>query len=100
MSDIQTLNNNSPLSLTQTKTELINLLKMDLSELEILNESIVRSLSELTELELRFVEYRYFKNWSIEKCALKIGYSDKALFIIRNQVMDKLLVSLGTILFI
>ncbi|MDR4410625.1 transcriptional regulator, partial [Bacillus anthracis] len=61
--------------------------------------SIDISLSELTELEYKFVEYRYFKNWTIEKSALEIGYSDKALFVIRNQVMDKLLISLGSVVY-
>ncbi|QAW10927.1 transcriptional regulator [Bacillus subtilis] len=65
----------------------------------LLKDSIDISLSELTELEYRFVQYRYFKNWTIEKSALEIGYSDKALFVIRNQVMDKLLISLGSVVY-
>lgn len=80
--------------------ESINILENELTHLEIIKESIDRSLEDLTELEKQFVEYRYFKNWSIEKSAQKIGYSDKALFSIRNQIMDKLVISLGTIIYI
>lgn len=71
----------------------------ELNQLHLITTSIDTSLSELTELETKFIQYRYFKNWTIEKSALEIGYSDKALFVIRNQVMDKLLISLGTVIF-
>ncbi|PAE07438.1 transcriptional regulator [Terribacillus saccharophilus] len=75
-------------------------LNSELQQLQLILDSIDLSLSELTELEIKFVECRYFKNWSIEKSALQIGYSDKALFVIRNQVLDKLLISLGSIVYI
>jgi len=71
----------------------------ELKQIQLIITSIDTSLSELTELETKFIQYRYFKNWTIEKSALEIGYSDKALFVIRNQVMDKLLISLGTVIF-
>ncbi|MGG1593988.1 transcriptional regulator [Terribacillus saccharophilus] len=75
-------------------------LNSELQQLQLILDSIDISLTELTELETKFVECRYFKNWSIEKSALQIGYSDKALFVIRNQVLDKLLISLGSIVYI
>lgn len=75
-------------------------LNSELQQLQLILDSIDISLTELTELEIKFVECRYFKNWSIEKSALQIGYSDKALFVIRNQVLDKLLISLGSIVYI
>jgi len=76
----------------------IDRLSYELHQIELIKESIDISMSELTEVERQFVTYRYFKNWSIEKSALEIGYSDKALFVIRNQVMDKLLISLGSVI--
>lgn len=79
--------------------ESVNKLSSELQHIKLLKDSIDISLSELTELEYRFVQYRYFKNWTIEKSALEIGYSDKALFVIRNQVMDKLLISLGSVVY-
>ncbi|MCT6515164.1 transcriptional regulator [Bacillus subtilis] len=79
--------------------ESVDKLAGELQHIKLLKDSIDISLSELTELEYRFVQYRYFKNWTIEKSALEIGYSDKALFVIRNQVMDKLLISLGSVVY-
>ncbi|WP_163537386.1 transcriptional regulator [Gracilibacillus sp. YIM 98692] len=73
-------------------------LENDLMELKLLVESIDRSLDDLSDLEVHFVHYRYFKKWSIEKSALNLGYSDKAMFSIRNQIMDKLIISLSSIL--
>ncbi|MBL4963537.1 transcriptional regulator [Bacillus halotolerans] len=79
--------------------ESVNKLASELQHIQLVKDSIDISLSELTELEYKFVQYRYFKNWTIEKSALEIGYSDKALFVIRNQVMDKLLISLGSVVY-
>ncbi|WP_053217002.1 hypothetical protein [Virgibacillus senegalensis] len=71
----------------------------ELAELEVLLASIERALAELSPIEQEFIKYRYFNNWSIEKSAMEIGYNDKALFTIRNQAMDKLLISLGGLIF-
>ncbi|MGG7222635.1 transcriptional regulator [Bacillus sp. ATD] len=79
--------------------ESVDKLTSELQHIKLVKDSIDISLSELTELEYKFVQYRYFKNWTIEKSALEIGYSDKALFVIRNQVMDKLLISLGSVVY-
>ncbi|MEC1666709.1 transcriptional regulator [Bacillus mojavensis] len=79
--------------------ESVDKLANELQHIQLVKDSIDISLSELTELEYKFVQYRYFKNWTIEKSALEIGYSDKALFVIRNQVMDKLLISLGSVVY-
>lgn len=78
----------------------VHLIENKLNELKVLRDSIENALKELSDLEEKFVEYRYFKKWTINKCALELGYSDKALFIIRNQVMDKLIISLGSIIYL
>ncbi|MGX1266639.1 uncharacterized protein YjcR [Rossellomorea marisflavi] len=83
----------------RTLEDSVEKLSNELKQVKIVKDSIDASMSELTELEVKFVEYRYFNNWSIEKSALEIGYSDKALFVIRQQVMDKLLISLGSVTF-
>ena len=57
------------------------------------------ALSELNETEQKFVRFRYFNNWTINKCALEMGYSDKSLFVIRNQLMDKLLITISSIIY-
>lgn len=72
-------------------------LEKDHEEYALIIEAIEDGLNVLDEVEYKFVKFRYFNDWSIEKCAMKIGYSDKMLFVIRNQLMDKLLISLGGI---
>ncbi|SDK47121.1 hypothetical protein [Sediminibacillus albus] len=75
------------------------ILENELTELEILMASIERAIAELSSIEKEFIQYRYFNSWSIEKSAMEIGYNDKALFTIRNQAMDKLIISLGGLVF-
>lgn len=87
-------------SLIVTSQKNEEILRDELSNLEILMSSIDQSLAELTETERIFIECRYFKKWSVEKSAMEIGYSGKALFGIRNQVMDKLIISLGGVIYI
>ncbi|WLD92649.1 hypothetical protein [Alkalihalobacillus sp. AL-G] len=72
-------------------------LEQESNEYSLIIEAIDDGMKVLDEIEYKFVKYRYFNDWSIEKCAMKIGYSDKMLFVIRNQLMDKLLISLGGI---
>ncbi|KFM95093.1 hypothetical protein DJ93_5849 [Bacillus clarus] len=60
-------------------------------------EAIDNALENVEEVERDFIKYRYFYNWTIDKCSLRIGYSDKTLFLIRNQVIKKFLIRLGSI---
>lgn len=83
---------------SSTRTSVIVSLKSKLSQNQIIIESIDIAISELNEIEKQLVTYRYFKNWTIKKTAMQIGYSDKSLFVIRNQLMDKLIISLSSIL--
>ncbi|WP_051382248.1 MULTISPECIES: hypothetical protein [Sediminibacillus] len=80
-------------------TDRLEKLEDELTELEVLMESIERAIAELSSIEKEFIQYRYFNNWSIDKSAMEIGYNDKALFTIRNQAMDKLIISLGGLVF-
>lgn len=84
---------------SHTFEDSVDRMSNELKQLKLVKDSIDTSLSELTDVEKKFVQYRYFNNWSIEKSALEIGYSEKALFVIRHQVMDKLLISLGSVIF-
>lgn len=78
----------------------INKIQNELKLLKLISENIEEALNELNTIECQFIECRYFKKWSINKSALEMGYSDKALFTIRNQLMDKLLILLGSIVYI
>ncbi|QTM98438.1 transcriptional regulator [Sediminibacillus dalangtanensis] len=80
-------------------TDSFKKLENELAEVEVLMESIERAVAELSPVEKEFIKYRYFNNWSINKSAMEIGYNDKALFTIRNQAMDKLIISMGGLMF-
>lgn len=84
-----------PLKLTDNKS--MQSIRDELNILKLITENIEDALEELDDVELQYIECRYFKKWSINKSALEMGYSDKALFSIRNQLMEKLLILLGSI---
>lgn len=65
---------------------------------ELIVGCIDEALVEVNEQEKEFVTYRYFSGWSIAKCAAEMGYSEQNLFLIRKQLMNKLLISLTTVL--
>jgi RinA family phage transcriptional activator len=83
-----------------SSTEPTVILTNQLSQNQMIIDAIDSAISQLTDIEKQFIEFRYFNKWSIEKSAMKIGYSDKTLFVIRNQIMDKLLISLSGIILI
>lgn len=64
---------------------------------QFLLDSMETALAELDETERALVEYRYIHNWSMGKCAMEIGYSEKTLFLLKKALLDKLLVSLAAI---
>lgn len=88
-------NNSLPLKLSDNKS--MQSIRNELNILKLITENIEDALEELDDVELQYIECRYFKKWSINKSALEMGYSDKALFPIRNQLMEKLLILLGSI---
>lgn len=69
-----------------------------IKEYEMLISSIDESMKDLDDLESDFIRFRYFEGWQINKCAMKMDYSEQNLFLIRNRLMDKLLISLVGIL--
>lgn len=69
-----------------------------LTEYQLLVETIDCALEELNEMERSFIEYRYFDRWSMEKCAQHLQYSNQSLFVLRNKIMEKLIISLDSII--
>lgn len=65
---------------------------------ELIVNSIKDAVEQLEDEEREFVELRYFKNNSINITAESMGYSERQVFSIRNNVKDKLLISLKNIL--
>ncbi|WP_342718344.1 transcriptional regulator [Bacillus paramycoides] len=86
-------NENSEICIGNERSQI----ELELQQYVFIIEAIDNALESIEEVERDFITYRYFYNWTIDKCALKIGYSDKTLFLIRNQVIKKFLISLGCI---
>lgn len=59
--------------------------------------AIDTALDNLNDLERSYVVKRYFNDFSIDKLTFEIGYSERSIFNIRQQVMEKLLISLSGI---
>ncbi|SFU39931.1 sigma factor-like helix-turn-helix DNA-binding protein [Alicyclobacillus macrosporangiidus] len=72
-------------------------LHKQIAQYKLIVESIDEALKCLSDVERQFVEYRYFRQWPIRKTAEAMGYSEKNVFVIRNQAMDKLLICLRNI---
>ncbi|MFJ5963940.1 transcriptional regulator [Bacillus sp. NPDC093026] len=67
------------------------------SQYELIVACIETALKELDEIEQQLIDYKYFRDWRMAKCALEIGYSEKTLFLLKRQLMDQLLISLAAI---
>lgn len=65
---------------------------------ELIINSIDDAVNELEEDEREFLELRYFQNRNIADTAETLGYSERQVFLIRNNVREKLLISLKNIL--
>ena len=61
---------------------------------EIILESIDPALNGLDELERDFIKIRYFKRKTIQQTSVELGYSEKYVYDLRHQIMDRLLISL------
>lgn len=62
-------------------------------------ESIDRAISELTEIEKRFVVLRYFDLMQMGEVTRALDYAEeKSTYRIRRHVLDKLLISLKNLL--
>lgn len=70
------------------------MLHEDIERYGIIIESIDQAVSDLDEIERKFVEVRYINRKTIAQTSIELGYSEKHIFNLRHQVMDKLLISL------
>lgn len=66
----------------------------DIAIFQLIIESIDNAVKELEKHEQEFVQCRYFQNWSIQRSAMKMKYTERNLFFVRNNVRDKLMISL------
>lgn len=65
---------------------------------ELIVNSIDEAIAELAEEEREFVELRYFNGYTIMGTAEEMGYSERQVYLIRNNVRDQLLISLKNII--
>lgn len=65
---------------------------------ELIVSSIENALEGLGEDEREFVELRYFNGRTITEITEKMGYSERQVFLIRDNVRDELLISLKNII--
>lgn len=74
------------------------MLHEDIEKYSMIIESIDEAVAELDPIERKFVELRYINRKTIAQTSIELGYSEKHIFNLRNQVMDKLLISLRGLL--
>jgi RNA polymerase sigma factor (sigma-70 family) len=60
----------------------------------LITEAIDKSLEDLEEKEREFVKLRYIENMSVNDVSRKLRYSEKNVFKIRKRTLEKLLISL------
>lgn len=74
-------------------------LREEIERYKIITGSIENALSELTEQENDFVNYRYFECLPMQEVKDALGFKEeKSAYRIRRHVLDKLLVSLNNLL--
>ncbi len=54
---------------------------------------VEQTMKILNANERKFIELRYFENWSIIKIAIDMNYSEQMIFQIRKNLLEKLTVS-------
>jgi Sigma-70, region 4 len=67
-------------------------------EYELIVNCIEQALASLSEAERKFVEIRYFEGKSIKYAANVLGYSERNVFRVKNEVLQKLSISLSGVL--
>jgi len=80
------------------RAELSKSLEREILLYENVISSIENALKTLDELELQFVEYRYFKAWTIEQMTPKLQYSRRGIYSIRDRVKAKLIINLRNLI--
>ncbi|MCU6603781.1 sigma-70 family RNA polymerase sigma factor [Peribacillus frigoritolerans] len=69
----------------------------DIAMFQLVIDSIDVAINELEPKEQEFVKYRYIQNNSTIETALKLDYTERNLFYLRQNVKKKLLISLKSI---
>lgn len=74
-------------------------LREEIEKYKLITLSIDNALSELTNQEKDFVQYRYFECLQMQEVKMKLGFQEeRSAYRIRRHVLDKLLISLNNLL--
>ena len=93
------VNNTEKVALDRIESRTAINLREEIESFKILTECIQNALDELTEIERLFVELRYFKCKPIAEVTNALGYAEeKSIYRIRRHVLDRMLISLNTII--
>ena len=81
-----------------TSKKALDLLE-EIEEYRLIVTSINEALHDLDEEQLEFVKHRYFQGKKMYQIKDLMGYSqEKALYRIRNQILDKFVISLKNLI--
>lgn len=69
----------------------------DIAVFQLIIDCIDNAVKELDQVEQQFLKLRYFKGFTFEAIAHEMGYTERNLFFVRNNIRDKLLISLKNI---
>jgi hypothetical protein len=92
-------NDTSNVALDRIESKRALDLRYEIERFKIMIDSIESSLEDLKEQEREFIKYRYFECLEMCEVKKKMGYSEeKSVYRVRRHVLDKLLISLRSIL--
>jgi hypothetical protein len=92
-------NNTANVAIDRIESKRALDLREKIEEYQVITTSIKNALDDLEERERNFVEWRYFQNLSIEEVKQRLGYSEhKSVFRLRRHIIDKLTISLTSLL--
>jgi DNA-directed RNA polymerase specialized sigma subunit len=74
-------------------------LNEEIERYKLITESIDNAFAELSSIEQKFVDLRYFDRMAIYDVKTVLGYSeDKSVFRIRRHILDRFFISLNNLL--
>jgi DNA-directed RNA polymerase specialized sigma subunit len=92
-------NNTERVAIDRVESKRALDLHEEIEKYKIITESIDNAFNELSSIEQKFVDLRYFDRMAIYDVKTVLGYSeDKSVFRIRRHVLDRFFISLNNLL--
>ena len=93
------VNNTAKVALDRIESKRALDLKEEIDRFKLITSSIENALENLTDIEKRFVQLRYFECKPIAIVSSALGYAEeKSVYKVRRHVLDKLMISLKNLL--